>query len=340
MIIVLKPNATEADIEQIVERLTEHGYGADISRGEEITLIGAIGVKPEEKHVVADQLTRLSAVERVVPILKDYKWVSAAYKAGRTKVRVGSAVFGGTKLGIIAGPCSVESREQTLEAARAAKAAGATVLRGGAFKPRTNPYDFQGLGEQGLEILMEAREQTGLPIVSEAMQPGHVELLAERVDMIQIGARSMQNFDLLREAGRTKKPVLLKRGMSARIEEWLNAAEYIAHGGNHQIVLCERGIRTFEMKTRFTLDVSAVPVLREETHLPVIVDPSHAAGMFRLVPPLALAAVAVGADGLMIEIHPHPERALCDGPQALTPRRFAHLMREVEAVAAAVGRSL
>lgn len=340
MIIVLKRDAGDADVEQVIDRLAEHGYGHDVSRGEELTLIGAIGVQPEEKRVVADQLTRLACVERVVPILKDYKWVSAEYTDQRTQVHVGPAVFGGEQVAIIAGPCSVENREQTVEAARAAKAAGAAALRGGAFKPRTNPYDFQGLGEAGVEILVEARAETGLPIVTEAMHPDHVELLAEKVDMVQIGARNMQNYDLLRAAGQAKLPVLLKRGISAKIDEWLNAAEYIAHEGNHQIVLCERGIRTFETETRFTLDLSAVPVIKQKTHLPVIVDPSHAAGFFRLVPPLALAAITVGADGLIVEIHPDPEKALCDGPQALTLARFARLMEELKPVAAAVGRSV
>ncbi len=340
MIIVLKPDATEQDIQLVVERLEAHGYGADVSRGEERTLIGAIGARPEEKRRVADQLMRLPPVDEVVPILKDYKWVSAEYTTERSQIRVGEAVFGGEKIVVIAGPCTVESREQTLEAARVAKQGGATVLRGGAFKPRTRPYDFQGLGEEGLEILAEASEATGLPVVTEVMDARQVPLVHEKADMFQIGTRSMQNFDLLREVGQSDKPVLLKRGMSATIEEWLNAAEYVASSGNHNVVLCERGIRTFETKTRATLDLSSIPVLKDETHLPVIVDPSHAAGFFKWVPPLSLAAIGAGADGLIIEIHPHPDRALCDGPQALTPRRFLRLMQELAPLAQAIGRKL
>ncbi|HEY8450061.1 MAG TPA: 3-deoxy-7-phosphoheptulonate synthase, partial [Bacillota bacterium] len=274
----------------------------------------------------------------VLPILKPFKLVSREFRNEPTIVEVGGVAFGGEEVPIIAGPCSVESREQILAAAEAVKNAGARLLRGGAFKPRTSPYSFQGLEEEGLKLLAEARERFGLPIVTEVMSPGTVELVARYADMLQIGARNMQNFYLLREVGRSGMPVLLKRGMSATIEEWLMAAEYILSEGNFNVVLCERGLRTFETATRFTLDLNAVPVVKELSHLPVIVDPSHGTGRWSLVTPMARAAIAAGADGLIVEVHPQPEEALSDGSQSLTPERFKVLVDEVTSVAAAVGR--
>ena len=340
MIIVMGRGATEENIQEVIRRLEEGGYGHHLSRGKERTVIGAIGAQEAEKAALADSLRRLRGVEQVVPILKPYKIVSRESKDEPARVLIGAAEFGGGKVSVIAGPCTVESREQLMEAATAVKEAGAAALRGGAFKPRTSPYDFQGLGEEGLWLLAEAKRETGLPIVTEARDPRHVELVAKLADAIQIGARNMQNYDLLREAGQSGKPVLLKRNFSATVEEWLKAAEYVASSGTLDIILCERGIRTFEPAMRNTLDLSAVHVAKRETYLPVIVDPSHATGDFRAVPPMSLAAIAAGADGLLIEVHPKPVEALCDGPQQLTPRRFARLMDEVRKVAEAVGREV
>jgi len=339
MIIVMSRSATDHDIEQVIKRLEQRGYGHHLSRGIERTVIGAIGAADAEKQALADNLQRLTGVERVVPILKPYKIVSRESHPRRSRVLFGSAEFGGTRVSVIAGPCTVESRAQLLATARAVGKAGAVALRGGAFKPRTSPYDFQGLGEEGLELLAEAREATGLPIVTEARDAAHVERVAEIADAVQIGARNMQNYELLRAAGQSGKPVLLKRNFSATVEEWLKAAEYVASSGTLDIVLCERGIRTFEPSMRNTLDLSAVYVAKRETYLPVIVDPSHATGDYRAVPSLSLAAIAAGADGLIVEVHPDPAKALCDGPQQLTPKRFARLMDELRAVAEAVGRT-
>jgi 3-deoxy-7-phosphoheptulonate synthase len=338
MIIVMRRSWTDEEVQAVVKRLDERGFGAHVSRGAERTVIGAIGAQEAEKTALADSLRRLAGVEQVVPILKPYKIVSRESHEQAGHVRFGSAEIGGEKVAVMAGPCSVENREMLLETAREVEAAGASVLRGGAFKPRTSPYDFQGLGEEALKYLVEAREATGLPILTEARDVQHVEPVAEVADAIQIGARNMQNYEVLRAAGQSGKPVLLKRNFSATIEEWLKAAEYVAASGNLDIVLCERGIRTFEPAMRNTLDLSAVFVAKRETYLPVVVDPSHATGDFRAVPPMALAAVAAGADGLLIEVHPNPVEALCDGPQQLTPRRFANLMDEVKKVAEAVGR--
>lgn len=337
MIIVLKPDATKEDIDHIVKRLKELGLTPHISKGKERTIIGAIG---DESVLQNQPLDILPGVEKVMPILKPYKLVSREFQKENTVIEIDGVKIGGNEVQVIAGPCSVETREGLLEVARRVKEAGVKLLRGGAFKPRTSPYSFQGLGEEGLKYLAEAKAETGLLIVTELMDPRDTELVYRYTDIIQIGARNMQNFRLLTEVGKLDKPVLLKRGLSATIKEWLMSAEYIASQGNRKIILCERGIRTFETATRNTLDLSAIPVLKEETHLPVVVDPSHAAGIWNYVPPLSRAAIACGADGLLIEVHHEPEKALCDGSQSLKPDRFEKLMEELRRVAEAVGRSL
>lgn len=337
MIIVLKRDATQEEIDHVVEKIKATGLAVHISKGKERTIIGAIG---DESLLASIPLEAIAGVEKVMPILKPYKLVSRDFRKDSTVIDLQGIKIGDTELQVIAGPCSVESRDSLVSCAREVKAAGARILRGGAFKPRTSPYDFQGLGVEGLKLLAEAKKATGLPIVSELMDPRDTEVFCEYVDIVQIGARNMQNFRLLTEVGRIKKPVLLKRGLSATIKEFLMSAEYIAAQGNSNIMLCERGIRTFETATRNTLDLSAVPVLKEETHLPVFVDPSHAVGRWGLVAPLARAAVAVGADGLMIEVHPDPENALCDGAQSLKPSKFKVLMEELKKVALSVGRSI
>ncbi len=334
---IMRTGATPKDVNRVVERLKAFGLGANVSAGVEKTVIGVIG---ERKGEAAEALEAMDEVERVVPILAPYKLASRNANPAGTLIEVGGVALGGNRVPVMAGPCAVESPEQMLEAALAVKAAGASILRGGAFKPRTSPYSFQGLEEEGLKILDAVRKETGLPIVTEVMDTRSLELVADYTDILQIGTRNMQNFHLLREVGRTRVPVILKRGMAATIEEWLMSVEYIMSGGNHQVILCERGIRTFETATRNTLDLSAVPVLKELTHLPVIVDPSHGTGKWKLVAPLSKGAVAVGADGLMIEVHPRPEEAVSDGPQSLTPQRFAGLMAELGPVAASVGRSI
>jgi len=298
-------------------------------------------VPEEEKPNLVEQFEALPFVERVITILAPYKLVAKAYRPEGTVVRVANKVpIGGQQVCIMAGPCTVETPEQTLSTARAVKEAGAHMLRGGAYKPSTSPYSFQGLGVEGLKILAEARAQTGLPVVTEVMDPRNVELVCRYADMLQIGTRNMQNYDLLREVGKTRHPVLLKRGMWARIDEWLMAAEYIMKGGNENVVLCERGIRTFETATRNTLDLSAVPVVKQESHLPVIVDPSQGTGKWSLVTAMSRAAIAAGADGLIIEVHPHPEQALKDGAQSLTFENFQQLMVEVRAIAQAMGKGI
>ncbi len=337
MIIVLKKDATPEQIEHVVEKIKEHGLSVHISKGKERTIIGAIG---DEALIASLPLEVLPGVETAMPILKPYKLVSREFRSEGTVIDVDGVRIGAEEFQVIAGPCSVEKREYLMDAATAVKEAGAKLLRGGAFKPRTSPYDFQGLGIEGLKLLREARVKTGLPIVSELMDPRETELLCEYVDIIQIGARNMQNFRLLQEVGRVKKPVLLKRGLSATIKEFLMSAEYIASQGNTNIILCERGIRTFETATRNTLDLSAVPVLKSESHLPVFIDPSHAVGKWALVPPLSRAALAVGADGLMIEVHPDPENALCDGAQSLKPGNFTELMNDLRRLAPIVGKKL
>ena len=328
MMIVMQEGATEEQVRHVVERIEQAGAKAHPSRGEFVTVIGAIG---DDRAIVSSlNLEGEPGVEKVVPILKPYKLVSSDFRGRDTVVEVAGRAIGGGAFGLIAGPCAIESREQTLASARACKAAGATALRGGAYKPRTSPYAFQGLGKPGLEILAEAREETGLPIVTELMDVRQLDDVLEVADMIQLGARNMQNFDLLREVGRTNVPVLLKRGLSATVEEWLLSAEYIAREGNQDIVLCERGIRTFETGTRSTLDISAVPAAKQHTGLPVIVDPSHAAGKRDLILPMARAAVVAGADGLIVEVHPAPENALCDGPQALHAETFGDWVADVQ----------
>ncbi|MEP6491103.1 MAG: 3-deoxy-7-phosphoheptulonate synthase [bacterium] len=341
MIIITRPNVTDAEVDHIRERIESVGMRTHLSRGEHRTIIGCIG---DESLLHEVPLRSLPGVESVTPVLKPYKLASREFAVDRTVVRVGgrdaAASFGGRAITIIAGPCSVESREMLVSTAKVVRAAGATMLRGGAFKPRTSPYAFQGLGEEALHLLAEVRATTGMPVVTEVMDTRQVDLVAEHADMLQVGARNMQNFALLAELGRVRRPILLKRGLSATIKELLMAAEYIMANGNHDIVLCERGIRTFETATRNTLDIAAIPVLKRETHLPVIVDPSHAGGDAALVAPLAFAAIAAGADGLIVEVHPDPERALSDGDQSLAPPEFASMMRQISVFAEASGRTL
>jgi 3-deoxy-7-phosphoheptulonate synthase len=338
LIIVLRPDHREEDRRQLIQTLRALGLSVHESDGQKRTILGAIG---DEDVLRELPLESMPGVERVIPILKPYKLVSREFHPDDTVVEVeGVGIGGGGAIQIIAGPCSIEDRQLLLETAQAIKEAGATMLRGGAFKPRSSPYAFQGLGEKGLELLAEAREATGLPVVTELMDPRDTVLLAKFADLVQIGARNMQNFRLLREVGNLSKPVLIKRGLSATLVEWLMSAEYVAAQGNRGIILCERGIRTFETATRNTLDISAIPVLKGQTHLPVIVDPSHAAGHYDLVESLSLAAVAAGADGLMIEVHAKPEEALCDGNQSLKPERFSRMVERVARVAGAVGREV
>jgi 3-deoxy-7-phosphoheptulonate synthase len=337
LLIVMGAGATPAQTEHVVARLAEVGVSARVSRGREATVIGAIG----ERDLLASlPLEAYPGVEQVLPIVKPYKLVSRELAADPTVIDVNGRLLGDSHFGLIAGPCTVEYREQTLETARVVAAAGVTMLRGGAYKPRTSPYTFQGLGAAGLEILAEARAETGLPLVTELLDPRDVEAVVETADVIQIGARNMQNFILLSEAGRSAKPVLLKRGPSASLEELLMAAEYVMKEGNERVILCERGIKTFETTMRYTLDLGAVPVLKQETHLPVIVDPSHAAGRRDLVLPLARAAVAAGADGIIVEVHPRPEEALCDGPQQIPADEFAEFAREVVSVVTLMGKTV
>lgn len=335
MIIVMKPGAKKASIQNIIHIIEQKGLTPHISDGSEVTIIGVIG----DKTKLMDQNLEIAEdVERVVPVTESYKLANIKFHPEPTIVKVGNAAIGGDELVIMSGPCAVESREQLLETARASKAAGAKILRGGAYKPRTSPYAFQGLEEEGLKFMKEAREETGLSVVCEVTSLAAIEAAVKYVDMLQIGARNMQNFYLLKEAGKTGLPVLLKRGLSATIDEWLNAAEYIIAEGNPNVVLCERGIRTFETATRNTLDISAVPVIKSKSHLPIIVDPSHATGVRKYVKPLAMSAVAAGADGLMIETHPNPSIALSDGPQSLTFPQFEELCRELRPLADLMGK--
>lgn len=337
MIVVLKPGLSQDEIHKVVERIESFGLRAHLSEGKERTIIGAIG----DERLLADQtLESFPGVEKVLPILKPYKLVSREFQRANTVIDINGHKIGAKKIHVMAGPCSVESRDQVLESAVPVKEAGATFLRGGAFKPRTSPYSFQGLGEEGLDYLAHAREVTGLPIITEVLDPRDLDVVYRYTDILQIGARNMQNFKLLTEVGKLSKPVMLKRGMSATIQEFLLSAEYIASEGNRKIILCERGIRTFETETRNTLDLSAVPVLKQLSHLPIFVDPSHGTGRWDLVAPMALAGVAAGADGLLIEVHSHPEVALSDGPQSLKPDKFAALMKDLKRVAAAIGREI
>ena len=336
MIIVMTAGAAPADINRVVGKVTERGLKVHLSEGRFVTIIGVVG----DKKLLQDvPLEAMSGVEKVVAITSGYKLASRQFKPENSVIAVDGVQIGGNKLVVMAGPCAVESRKQLLESAAIVKQAGATFLRGGAYKPRTSPYSFQGLEEQGLKFLAEAREVTGLKIVTEVVDPQSVAVVAEYADVLQIGARNMQNFQLLKTVGRAGKPVLLKRGIAATIEEWLNAAEYVMNEGNYKVMLCERGIRTFETATRNTLDLSAVAVLKNACHLPIIVDPSHGTGHWKLVRPMARAAVAAGADGLMIEVHPKPDEAMSDGMQSLTPENFTTLMTEIDGIAKVMGRN-
>ncbi len=337
MIIIMKINATQEQIENIKSRIEDLGLRTHLSQGEERSIIGIIG---DKSRVVENNFRRMSGVERVMPVSRPFKLASRDFHPEDTVVDINGVQVGGKKIAVMAGPCSVESREQLTETARAVAKAGATMLRGGAFKPRTSPYSFQGMGEEGLKILTEAREETGLPVVTEVMTPEDLSLIEKYADVLQIGARNTQNYALLKAVGRSHLPVLLKRGMMSTIEELLMSAEYILAHGNSQVMLCERGIRTFETYTRNTLDINAVPVLKELTHLPVVVDPSHAAGKWSLVHSGSLAGIAAGADALIIEVHINPEVAVSDGAQSLKPHRFAELMQQIKVVAQAVGRSV
>jgi len=337
MMIVMKEGASQAEIDAVVKRVESVGAHAHISAGELVTVIGAIG---DREHVANLGLEGAPGVDHLVPILKPYKLASLQYRRDeRTVLEIDGRRIGGDHFATMAGPCTVESREVLLDAARTVRDAGAQFLRGGAYKPRTSPYSFQGLGEAGLRLLAEAKAETGLPIVTELLDVRDLDPVLEVADVVQLGARNMQNYTLLTEVGRAGKPVLLKRGLSATLEELLMAAEYILKEGNEQVMLCERGIRTYEPSYRFTLDLMAVPVLRELTHLPIVIDPSHAAGKRSLVEPLSLAAAAAGADGVIVEIHPSPEAAVCDGPQALYADDFAAYLRKLEAAAELAGKT-
>ncbi len=337
MIVVMKQEATGAQVADVTARVEQLGCQVHISEGKERTIIGIIG---NGRPLDREQFERMDGVERTVPILRPFKLAGRGFHPQDTVVTVNGVQIGGRQLVVMAGPCAVESREQLLATAHVVKEAGAHVLRGGAFKPRTSPYSFQGLGDEGLRILAEAREQTGLTVVTEVIEPQMVSLVATHADILQVGARNMHNYALLHAVGESQRPVLLKRGMMSTVEELLMAAEYILSHGNNRVILCERGIRTFERYTRFTLDISAVPLLKQLSHLPVVVDPSHGTGKWELVEPVSRAAVAAGADGLIVEVHPHPEDALSDGAQSLRPTRFAALMQSLRPVVEAVGRTL
>jgi 3-deoxy-7-phosphoheptulonate synthase len=338
MIIVLKAGTSDADVADVCRRIEAMGLRAHVSRGEQRTVVGAIGDDRFKTRVQA--LEALECVESLVPILQPFKLASREVRAADTVVEVDGVKIGGARLTIMAGPCGVESEAQLMAVADGVKAGGAHVLRGGAFKPRTSPYAFQGLEEEGLRLLAEARKRTGLPVVTEVLEPDRVGLVAEYADILQIGARNVQNFSLLKEVGQCGRPVLLKRGMATTIKEYLLSAEYVLAGGNPDVILCERGIRTFETATRFTLDLNAVPVIKKLSHLPILVDPSHGTGHWEYVTPMARAAIACGADGLIIEVHGNPAEALSDGPQSLKPDRFARLVGELRLLAQAVGRTL
>lgn len=339
MIIVMRKGASKEQLADVKKRVKELGYQPHVIRGETRNVVGAVG--DERGKAVLQALESLPGVENVVPILKPYKLASKEVKLERTSVQLaGGVAVGGDHLVVMAGPCAVESEAQIMETALAVKAAGATVLRGGAFKPRSSPYSFQGMEEEGLKLLAMAREETGLPIVTEVVNPRDVDLVAKYADVMQVGARNVQNFALLKMLGKIDKPILLKRGMSTTIQEFLMSAEYILSEGNQRVILCERGIRTFETATRNTLDISAIPVLREQTHLPIVIDPSHATGHAALVPSMCYASVAAGCDGLIVEVHPHPESATSDGPQSLRPADFQAMMTKLAEFARVVGKHL
>ena len=337
MIIVLKQGTPREEIDRLTYLISSTGVSVNPMFGSDVTVLGLIG---DTSQVDPAQIESFRCVERIVKVVEPFKKAHRMFHPGPSEIAIGNTVVGGQKLAVIAGPCSVESKEQIIQVAQDVKRAGATVLRGGAFKPRTSPYAFQGLKYDGLELLVEARAATGLPIVTEIMSPYDIETFDEKVDCIQVGARNMQNFDLLRLLGQSRKPILLKRGLSSTIEEWLMSAEYIMAGGNPNVILCERGIRTYETYTRNTLDLSAVLAVKRLSHLPVIVDPSHATGKYWMVEPLARAAIAVGADGVMIEVHNDPIHALCDGAQSIRPDLFAAAMEDIRTIAACVGRTL
>ncbi|MEA1959527.1 MAG: 3-deoxy-7-phosphoheptulonate synthase [Chloroflexota bacterium] len=337
MFILMRQGHSDKEVVDILERLSQMGFTGHVSQGVERTVIGIVGqTYPEIKETVETW----HGVDEVVPISKPFKLSSREFKPVDTTFKVGGVSIGGKTLAVIAGPCAVEDEAQLMSIARAVKAAGANILRGGAFKPSTSPYGFRGLGERGLKLLAQAREETGMPVITEVMSPEDVDLVSEHADILQVGARNMQNFFLLDEVGRSKKPVMLKRGLAATIQEWLLSAEYILSQGNNKVILCARGIRTFETYTRNTMDIDSIPIIKKLTHLPIIADPSHGTGKWYLVTPMALASVAAGADGLMVEVHPTPDTALKDGAQSLTFENFNRLMAHVTPVASAVGRKL
>jgi 3-deoxy-7-phosphoheptulonate synthase len=338
MIIVMQQNAQPKQVEDVVRRVESLGYKVHLSRGEARTIIGIIGA---DEHLLQPMsFEAMDGVEKTMRVMQPFKVASRDFSQENTVIDVGGVKIGGPQVVVMAGPCSVESREMLLETAHAVKEAGATILRGGAFKPRSSPYSFQGLGEEGLRYLAEAREQTGLPVITEVMTPEDIEIVGDYADILQVGARNTQNYVLLRALGKQNKPVFLKRGMSSTIQELLMSAEYILSGGNMHVMVCERGIRTFEPLTRFTFDVNAIPVIKELSHLPVVADPAHGTGKWSLVAPVAMAAVAAGADAIMVEVHPDPTVAWSDGAQSLTPARFAEMMKVLAPVAQAVGRTL
>lgn len=337
MIVVMRMSANAQEVGGVIQRIQELGYRPHVSSGSERVIVGIIG---NDRPLDPEHFISMSGVEKVVPILQPYKLASRDFKPTDTVIRVNDATIGGSNVAFMAGPCSVETREQTFEIARQLRDMGVKILRGGAFKPRTSPYSFQGLGEEGLQILADVREQLGMSIITEVMAPDEVELVAKYADILQIGTRNMQNYRLLEEVGRQSRPVLLKRGMSSTLEELLLAAEYVLSQGNTQVMLCERGIRTFEKATRSTFDINAIPVLRSLTHLPVIADPSHGTGRWDLVAPVSLGAVAAGASGLIVEVHSHPDQAMSDGGQSLRPDKCAQLLADIGRVAEALGRGL
>ncbi|MCI6692861.1 MAG: 3-deoxy-7-phosphoheptulonate synthase [Clostridium sp.] len=337
MVIILKPRTKEEEIRKLTEELEGQGVKVNPVIGSDLIILGLVG---DTSKIDSRKIEANDVVEKVMHVQEPFKKANRLFHPDNSIIKVGNSEIGGNKIAMIAGPCSVESEEQLTFVAEEVKKLGANFLRGGAFKPRTSPYSFQGLKYDGLELLKIAREKTGLPIVTEIMSPYDIEIFERDVDVIQVGARNMQNFDLLNELGKTTKPILLKRGLSATIEEWLMSAEYIMAGGNENVILCERGIRTFETYTRNTLDLSAIPAVKKLSHLPVIVDPSHATGKRFMISPLAKAAIAVGADGLIIEVHNNPEKALCDGPQSIKPEHYETLVKELKAIAAAVGREM
>ncbi len=337
MIIVMKPDAAKKDIEHVLKTIRDMKLRPHVSKGKERMIIGAIG---DERNLANIPLTTFAGVEKVLPILSPYKVVSREFKKENTLIRVNGVTIGGKRIVIMAGPCSIEGREMLMEIGKSVKSSGAAILRGGAYKPRTSPYSFQGMGKEGLEILKEAKHLLKMPVVTEIMDTRDIDLISDYTDIFQVGARNMQNFSLLKELGSTNKPILLKRGLSATIKELLMSAEYIASKGNDKIILCERGIRTFETETRNTLDLNAVPVLKKLTHLPVIVDPSHATGRSDIVATMSMAAIAAGADGIIVEVHQQPEKALSDGEQSLKPDEFRQMVKAIERIARAIGRTI